>query len=386
MKILHCCLAAFYIDNYGYQENILPKMHKLQGHDVKILASTETYIENKTLGYISAKEYENEHGISVIRIPYIKILPHRIASKFRIYNGIGRVLNSFEPDILFIHDSQFLGIIEIVKYLKKRPNIKVYVDSHTDFINSGRNWISRNILHKGLYKWCAKKIEPYTIKFYGTLPLRVDFYKNVYGISESKLELLVLGADLSVVDLNRRQAIRKEYRTKLGLKESVFVLITGGKIDERKKIHNLLKIVSRINEDDIHLLCFGSPNNEMKEKFHSLIQSSNITSLGWLAPNEVYNYMFAADVAVFPGTHSVLWEQSIGIGLPGIFRKWDGIDHVNVGGNCLFLESDSEVELEHLIYKIKRDKKLFEAMREVALDRGMKKFSYFEIAKTAIEQ
>ena len=23
MKILHCCLANFYIDNYGYQENIL---------------------------------------------------------------------------------------------------------------------------------------------------------------------------------------------------------------------------------------------------------------------------------------------------------------------------------------------------------------------------
>ena len=22
MRILHCCLAAFYIDNYGYQENI----------------------------------------------------------------------------------------------------------------------------------------------------------------------------------------------------------------------------------------------------------------------------------------------------------------------------------------------------------------------------
>ena len=49
MKVLHCCLAAFYIDDYGYQENILPKMHKIQGHQVKIVSSTETYIDNQTL-------------------------------------------------------------------------------------------------------------------------------------------------------------------------------------------------------------------------------------------------------------------------------------------------------------------------------------------------
>ena len=46
MKILHCCLAAFYIDNFSYQENIFPKIHKLQGHQVHIIASTETYLEN----------------------------------------------------------------------------------------------------------------------------------------------------------------------------------------------------------------------------------------------------------------------------------------------------------------------------------------------------
>ena len=49
MKILHCCLAAFYIDNYGYQENILPKIHQIHGHEVKIVASTETFIDDKNL-------------------------------------------------------------------------------------------------------------------------------------------------------------------------------------------------------------------------------------------------------------------------------------------------------------------------------------------------
>lgn len=39
MKILHLCLACFYIDGYTYQENILPRINREDGHDVRILAS-----------------------------------------------------------------------------------------------------------------------------------------------------------------------------------------------------------------------------------------------------------------------------------------------------------------------------------------------------------
>jgi 1,2-diacylglycerol 3-alpha-glucosyltransferase len=65
MKILHCCLASFYIDNYGYQENILPALHKRDGHEVHIIASTETYIENKSIGYINAGSYLSDTNIEV---------------------------------------------------------------------------------------------------------------------------------------------------------------------------------------------------------------------------------------------------------------------------------------------------------------------------------
>ena len=85
MKILHCCLACFYIDNYSYQENILPKFHKIQGNDVKILASTETYIDNKVLGNTVSGSYFNEDGIEVTRINYSKYLPLFLAKKIRKY-------------------------------------------------------------------------------------------------------------------------------------------------------------------------------------------------------------------------------------------------------------------------------------------------------------
>ena len=33
MRILHMCLGSFFVDNYSYQENILPKYHKALGNE-----------------------------------------------------------------------------------------------------------------------------------------------------------------------------------------------------------------------------------------------------------------------------------------------------------------------------------------------------------------
>ena len=49
MRILHLCLANFYIDNYSYQENMLPKYHKMMGHYVSVIASKVSFDENGEL-------------------------------------------------------------------------------------------------------------------------------------------------------------------------------------------------------------------------------------------------------------------------------------------------------------------------------------------------
>ena len=70
MRILHCCLSCFYIDGYNYQENILPKINKLDGHEVMVIASTETYIDNNNLGYIEPCEYYTCENVLIKRIAY----------------------------------------------------------------------------------------------------------------------------------------------------------------------------------------------------------------------------------------------------------------------------------------------------------------------------
>lgn len=384
MKILHCCLASFYIDDFGYQENVLPKIHELQGHTVEILASTETYLKDNRLGYLTPSEYYNSDGIKVTRIPYLNYLPLFIVKKLRIYVGIKRKLEEFKPDIIFLHDIQFLSIRQIALCKRNNPEVVIFADSHTDFVNSARGLVSKNILHGIVYKFCAKLIEPYTAKFYGTLPARVDFLKSMYKISSDKVELLELGADDTLFDFSHYEAIRSSTRERLNLSKDDFVIICGGKIDKRKNIHLLVDAIEKLEGTVIKLILFGTPDSEMGYLLEKINTVSNIKYLGWQSTADIYNLLFAADLGVFPGTHSVLWEQACGVGLPCVFKKWDMIQHVDLGGNCVFIQGDDSIEIQDVITKISTDKILYQKMKEVAIQKCVPHFSYSKIAKRAI--
>ncbi len=385
MRVLHTCLAAFYIDNFGYQENILPKMHKLQGHVVAILASTENYVENAKLGYVKPQVYINNDGIPVTRLPYVGWLPHKIATKLRIYTGVQKFLNEFRPDIIFLHDVQSLANIYIRKYAQQNSHVKIYADGHADFTNSARTWVSKYILHKVIYKYYCSIIEPYVLKFYGTLPCRVSFFKEVYNVNPKKIELLVMGVDDEILHHIDQNKARKEVREKHGINEDDFILITGGKINKLKNIHLLIEAVANISTPKIKLLYFGEMDAEMEEYCRPFLNNQSIISAGWLDANTIYHYLYAADLVCFPGKHSVIWEQAVGMGLPCIFKRIEGHEHVDLGGNCILLDDVSPNALKETIFRIFSDKELYTHLKRTAETKGISAFSYYQIAKKAIE-
>ena len=386
MKIVHLCLACFYIDNYAYQENMLPKYHKLMGFDVSVIASLISFDKNGNLCFLeSAGEYVSNDGYKVIRLNFKKYFK----SFFRIIKSYRKTYFTVEredPSIIFIHGSQFWDIRQIVRYKKKHRNVKVFVDNHGDFINSGTNWISRNILHKIIWKHLAKKIEPFVEKFYGVTPLRCDFLRDVYKIKENKIELLVLGADDEKVNLKQGGQIRRRIRDKYNISENDFVIIAGGKINEMKNIHLLMKAVIELAGANIKLIIFGTSNQKMKSVIEDLCKkSSGIINVGWIDSDKTYDYLIASDLAVFPGTHSVLWEQSVGTGIPCIFKYWKGMDHVDLNGNCKFLYHDQATEIKEVLEEIIFNPVTYQTMKRVAVEQGIKKFSYNEISRKAIQ-
>lgn len=385
MRVLHVCMAAFYIDNYGYQENILPKMHQLQGLDVAILASTETYITNSTLGYLKPSEYKTKEGIPICRLPYVKWLPLKVAAKLRIYNGINSYLERFMPDIIFLHDVQSFANIQIVNYIKRNPNVKIFADGHADFTNSAKGWISKHILHRIIYRKLCKLLIPYVEIFYGTLPCRVDFFINEYCVPKEMVKLLVMGVDDSQISKYDFEICRKEIREKFDIDNNKLIIITGGKINALKNIHFLIEAISEIKSDKVCLLVFGEFDSVMEEYCNPYIDGHKVKKIGWLNSDEIYPYLIGADLGFFPGKHSVIWEQAVGVGLPCVFKRIDGHDHIDLDGNCILLDTVTVDSIQKVIIDILENPVKLQEMKIVSELKGKTEFSYFQIAKKSIE-
>lgn len=384
MKIVHLCLASFFPDGYAYQENLLPRFHKQLGYDVEVIASRATFDEyGKPALYEGVRQYKNEYDIPVTRLDYKK--PIKVFKKMRRYVGTIKAIELANPDILFIHGCQFMDMDLVVKYLKNRQNVRVYVDNHADFSNSATNWLSKSVLHKIIWKRCAQIIEPYTYKFYGVLPARVDFLVDIYNLPRQKCELLVMGADDDQVIKSKKTNARGNIRKQYSIKDDDFLILTGGKIDKWKtQTLLLMEAVKGIDDERVKLIIFGSVTQELSERVHALADGVKVQYIGWIQSQESYNYIEAADLVVFPGRHSVLWEQTTGQGKPMLVKDWEGTHHVDMGGNVIFLKKDSVGEMRTIIETLLSDRTRLRKMQEVAETKGMKAFSYREISKRSV--
>lgn len=383
-RILHLCLANFYIDNYSYQENILPKEHKNLGYEVLIVASTESFDSVGNLTYLDPCEYLNEDQIKVIRIPYLKILPKFIMKKIRSYTGLTEILNEYNPHIIFIHDVQFLDAYKIRRFVYSHPDVEIFADCHADFSNSARGFFSREVLHKIFYRFCANILNQVVKQFWGVLPSRVKFLNEVYHLPRSKIDLLLMGAEEKYMSRSVDLDYIKFIQIKYSIPPNSKIVVTGGKIDRfKKEILTLMESFSKL-QSDCHLIIFGTVDIQLLSQFNQLLRSNvRLHYLEWLTVDETYRILSIADLAVFPGRHSVLWEQCVGIGIPMVLKHWPFIDHLDLGGNVSWLK---EFTTEAIASKLDSclSQETLDHMKSVALSNKRFDFSYTRIAKKSI--
>lgn len=382
MKICHLCLSGPVTDGWNYQDNVLPKFHRKMGYDTEIITSQWVYAYSSDLIKTEKNNYLNENNIIVHRL---KIKNNKSQNyKLKRYMGLYEQLEKSEANILFVHGCQFLDMDTIVRYVKQHNEIKVYVDNHADFSNSATNWFSKNILHKLLWRHTAQMVEPYTTKFFGVLPARVDFLKDVYRLSKDKCELLVMGADdekVEAADISVKRGIRKKYN----IDDDDFLIMTGGKIDAWKtQTLLLMEAVRNIENTMLKLIVFGSVTEELRSKVETLCDGDKIQYIGWIQAEESYKYFAACDLAVFPGRHSVFWEQVVAQKIPLICKYWAGTTHVDIGGNIKFIYEDSSEEIQMLIAELINDSKIYQSMKTAAADHKHIEFLYSRIAEKSI--
>lgn len=384
-------LQDFFGLNLTYQENLLAESYIKLGCRVTVICST---FEN-VLDYIANKYDPNKKtdvfsykNIKVIRVPYgINLL-----NRLRWHKNIYQILEEEKPDIIYAHDIH-LNIYESVKYLRKHSNTKLIMDYHADFKNSAKNWLSLNVLHKIIRKQFLYRYKKYISRIYPVTPSCADFLHYVYKLDYDELELLPLGCDYEKCKIIINTIERDKVRQKLNIPKDAFLIISGGKFNPLKKTEMVIKAVSKVNNPNVHLLIFGSPELGHEQYAGRLIELANITNnvhlLGYLSPDKMLEMMAVSDLAIYPSSQSAVWQQSIGMHLPLILggEMPKHVEYLNKYDNLIIIDPDNlsiNNIVKHINKLISNPEILFK-MKSGAKKMAEYELDYMSIAKKTLE-
>lgn len=340
MKIL--ILSPVYVEGLEYQENLLVKYYAKHGHEVHMVTSTNTsifdYINDRHDRTKKAQTYQ-DGGATIHRLEYAVNILHRI----EIFAGVTAILERVRPDFIFVRDI-LPNITDCVRYVKKNPNCTMILDYHADYSNSGKNWLSLKILHGIIRKWYLDHARPHLARIFPVTPGSEKFLREVYGVPASEMEILPLGADMELLRQARSSDPRTRLRTHMSIAADDTVIFTGGKLMPAKRTELLIEVFRDLPQQErLHLVIAGQPPDGETGYYQSLLETAagqrNIHFTGWLKPLQIYEYLLMSDLAAFPASQSILWQQAIAAGLPLIIGDIMGgdqdVSYLSPYGNIL---------------------------------------------------
>lgn len=353
MKIVMLC--EFFNENLEFQENLLVKYYVKHGHQVTVITSTFEsvfdYYTDRHDNRTPPRTYEHG-GARVIKLPY----RYNILNRLRAYTSIAPILEEEKPDLIYVHDIM-PNFPEAVRYLERRPAVRMIMDYHADYSNSGRNQLSLKVLHGTLRKWFLDRARPYLSRIFPVVPASVTFLHEIYKVPLAEMEVLPLGADTDFCEHVRKSGARGELRRSIGIQDTEIVIFTGGKLTPAKKTELLIEAVAGL---PVHLVIAGDSSVADSDYKRSLIElaagNPRIHFVGWLDKEGMYRHMHMADLAVFPASQSVVWQQCIAMGLPLIAGDMghQDISYLNLEDNIIVLPRQmiSAVHLAEAIGKL----------------------------------
>lgn len=376
MKIVH--IIQFFEDNFGWQENILPQYHSTLNNQVIIITSDKKRVYKGLKINIKQQRIYNIKKVKIIRLPvYLQV-----KNNFVIFKNLYQILCKEQPDIIFHHEIAKPSLWVCIKYKKKYKNVKILTDSHGDFYNTAKTFLSKHIYHN---IWAI--ILKYWIKYidiiYAVAPSCVYFLRNKYLINNNKVKYLQLGIDTQKLkyDEKSRSLIRNKYH----LLENDFVILTSGKIGPDKKVEVLLQFMKLNDSPNIKLLIVGNVQNKYKKYLDSIYKNDNrVKYCGWIEFNDIYKFYSAADIGIYPGGQSVLWQASIGCNLPIIVYYGKDKEYLIDKGCGLFFFSYNPKELNQIVNIIINNPSLLVKLRKRCKKITNDFLSYEKIAKKSI--
>lgn len=281
--------------------------------------------------------FENSKNLKLINLIYFLF-----NSNFSSVNKLKEKLKTFEPEIVYVHNTWFMGSLGIFKYLKKN-NINTILKLHNFRYFCTRSFSIRKHLKKRDFCQCCSisradnllfnkyfkesYLKSLLINYYGRKYFKIvqdTFFKLIVLTQFHKNFLLEnnIRKDKIFVNSNPLQLSKRKKPSK-----NEKFIVYAGRISSEKGVEELIKVFIDSNLGDLKLKIIGQgpKYDELKTKYtNNLVEFigevSNKTVLGIISTSKaVITY-----TKLFEGQPTLLAEASL-LGVPSIFPDTGGV-------------------------------------------------------------
>jgi glycosyltransferase involved in cell wall biosynthesis len=239
-------------------------------------------------------------------------------------------------------------LMAAARYRRDNPKSLLFVDTHSDFINSARGPVSKWGLHYFYYRPIVHRVLPWVEKILCVSALTEDFARDFYGIPDEKLEFYPLGGrPIPDAELKERRAATREA---YGIGKDEILFVQSGKQSPRKYLIEALCAFAEQPDPRFRLLVAGMLMDEISDDAHRMIASDpRVLFVGWKDPNELESILCAADVYLQPGSQSSTMQTSLCCGCAVILENLKSHKpYVSDNGWLI----DSPLELNEIFHRI----------------------------------
>ena len=379
MRILIVTTGNEFTPSMLYKENYIIKAAQAHGDEIFVFANQYTYVKGKTA---LADAEEKVEGYTLKRFKYRSYGNKMLTSRVRRIDGLQNEIVRLKPDLIFFNCGQVYNIKNLKLIKQALPEVKIVLDFSTKYLNSARNWFSRNIQHRLMYRSWLQQALPYVDKIFYISQESKVFAKEMYKFPDEIMEHNNLPGE--TIPVETKMAYKHEVFAKMGMTKDTIMFMYSGKIYPEKKVDHLVRAFVRTEVPNFRLIIIGVYNDDASRlTIEPLIASDKrIQFMNFVSGSELTKYVCAADLYIQPGSISQTCQTAVCCGTPLCFN--DIPTHREIyNGNAFFV--DSEEDIYNVFETISKNPSILKDMSEKAYLMAKEELDYHVIYRKILQ-